>query len=189
MDASVRSGGGGAAVIDTVSTERTAPIAPVELGASRSAPVLWAVQYALACIPLVLVVAAVWAVTALPAHATTPLQHVIGALGLLCVSCAVAWVVLRPLQRYRTYRWGVLDDSLVYIASKRLWLKSFWVIPLSLVRTVELRQDPLQRSLGLAAVVVRADQGELRIVGLDAETAQDVVEKLFRLVDGASLYQ
>jgi hypothetical protein len=38
-------------------------------------------------------------------------------------------------------------------------------------------------------VVVRADQGELRIVGLDAATAHDVVEKLFGLVDEASVYQ
>lgn len=176
-------------MIDTVSTEPVVPIAPLGLGASRSAPVLWAIHYALASIPLVVVVAAVWAVTALPAHASTPLEHVVGALGLLCIACAVAWVVLRPLQRYREYRWGVLDDSLLYIASKTLWLRSFWVIPFALVRTVELRQDPLSRSLGLATVVVRADQGELRIVGLDAEAARDVVERLFGLVDQASLYQ
>jgi len=176
-------------VIDAVSSERVTPSALVERGASRSAPVLWAIQYALACIPLVAMIAAVWAVTTMPAHATTPLQHVFGALGLLCMSCAVAWVVLRPLRRYRTYRWGVLDESLVYIVSKTLWRKSFWVIPFSLVRTVELRQDPLSRSLGLAIVVVRADQGELRIVGLEAEDARDVVEKLFSLVDKASLYQ
>ncbi len=149
---------------------------------------LWAIQYALACIPLVVVVAAVWAGTAQPAHATSPLELAVGVLGLLCISCVVAWVVLRPLQRYRSYRWGVLDDNLVYIVSKTLWLKSFWVIPFVLVRTVELRQDPLSRSLGLAMVVVRADQGELRIVGLDTETARDVVEKLFGLVDEASVY-
>lgn len=175
-------------MIDTVSAEATVPIVPVERGASRSAPVLWAIQYALACIPLVAMIAAVWAVTALPSDAATPLQHVFGVLGLLCMSCAVAWVVLRPLQRYRTYRWGVLDESLVYIVSKTLWRKSFWVIPFSLVRTVELRQDPLSRSLELATVVIRADQGELRIVGLEAEDARDVVEKLFSLVDKASLY-
>jgi membrane protein YdbS with pleckstrin-like domain len=110
-------------------------------------------------------------------------------LGLLCICGALAWVVLRPLQRYRAYRWGVLDDNLLYIASKTLWLRSFWVIPFALVRTVELRQDPLSRVLGLAMVVVRADQGELRIVGLDAATAHDVVEKLFGLVDEASVYQ
>lgn len=176
-------------MIDAVSTEPVVPIVPLGLGASRSAPVLWAIHYALASIPLVVVVAAVWAVTALSAHASTPLEHAVGALGLLCIACAVAWVVLRPLQRYREYRWGVLDDSLLYIASKTLWLRSFWVIPCALVRTVELRQDPLSRSLGLATVVVRADQGELRIVGLDAEAARDVVERLFGLVDQASLYQ
>lgn len=176
-------------MIDTVPTAPAMPMAPVGLGASRSAPVLWAIQYALACIPLVVVVAAVWAVTAPPAHASTPLQHAVGVLGLLCIAGAVAWVVLRPLQRYRTYRWGVLDDDLVYIASKMLWLKSFWVIPFALVRTVQLRQDPLSRSLGLAMVVVRADQGELRIVGLDVETARGVVERLFELVDEASVYQ
>ncbi len=176
-------------MIDTVSTTPVMPIVPVGRGASRSAPVLWAIQYAVACIPLVVVVAAVWAVTASPAHASTPLQHAVGVLGLLCIAGAVAWVVLRPLQRCRAYRWGVLDDNLVYIASKTLWLRSFWVIPFALVRTVELRQDPLSRSLGLAMVVVRADQGELRIVGLDVETAREVVEKLFGLVDEASVYQ
>ncbi|WP_448397781.1 PH domain-containing protein [Mycobacteroides chelonae] len=172
-----------------IDTTPTTSVMPVGVVASRSAPVLWAIQYALACSPLVVAVAAVWAVTAPPAHASTPLEHVAGVLGLLCICCALAWVVLRPLQRYRAYRWGVLDDDLLYIASKTLWLRSFWVIPFALVRTVELRQDPLSRVLGLAMVVVRADQGELRIVGLDAATAHDVVEKLFGLVDEASVYQ
>lgn len=176
-------------MIDTLPAESAAPTVPVGLSASRSAPVLWAIHYALACVPLVAVVAVVWAATAQPAHATSPLELTVGVLGLLCISGAVAWVVLRPLQRYRSYRWGVLDDNLVYIASKTLWLNSFWVIPFALVRTVELRQDPLSRVLGLAMVVVRADQGELRIVGLDTETARNVVEKLFGLVDEASVYQ
>ncbi|MUM16348.1 PH domain-containing protein [Mycobacterium sp. CBMA271] len=157
--------------------------APAGFGVSRSVPVLWAIQYALACTPLVVVVAAVWAVTSLPAYATTPLEHVVGVAGLLCLSCAVAWVVLRPLQRYRTYRCGVLDDELAYVSSKTLWQSSFWVIPLALVRTVELRQDPLSRVFGLATVRVRADQGELRFVGLDVETARQVVESLFAGVD------
>jgi len=175
-------------VIDTVSAEATVPIVPVERGASRSAPVLWAIQYALACIPLVAMIAAVWAVTALPSDAATPLQHVFGVLGLLCMSCAVAWVVLRPLQRYRTYRWGVLDESLVYVTSKTLWHRSFWVIPLALVRTVELRQDPLSRVFGLAMIRVRADQGELRFVGLEVGVARQVVEWLFARVDEVSVY-
>ena len=175
-------------MIDTVSAEATVPIVPVERGASRSAPVLWAIQYALACIPLVAMIAAVWAVTALPSDAATPLQHVFGVLGLLCMSCAVAWVVLRPLQRYRTYRWGVLDESLVYVTSKTLWHRSFWVIPLALVRTVELRQDPLSRVFGLAMIRVRADQGELRFVGLEVGVARQVVEWLFARVDEVSVY-
>lgn len=172
-----------------IDTTPTTSVMPVGVVASRSAPVLWAIQYALACSPLVVAVAAVWSVTAPPAHASTLLEHVLGVLGLLCICCALAWVVFRPLQRYRAYRWGVLDDDLLYIASKTLWLRSFWVIPFALVRTVELRQDPLSRVLGLAMVVVRADQGELRIVGLDAATAHDLVEKLFGLVDEASVYQ
>ncbi|WP_416045650.1 PH domain-containing protein [Mycobacteroides franklinii] len=171
-----------------MSAERVTPSALVELGASRSAPVLWAIQYALACIPLVVVLAAVWAVTAMPAHATTALEGVFGALGLLCMSCAVAWVVLRPLQRYRTYRWGVLDGTLVYVTSKTLWHRSFWVIPLALVRTVELRQDPLSRVFGLAMIRVRADQGELRFVGLEVGVARQVVEWLFARVDEVSVY-
>ncbi|MBA0045678.1 PH domain-containing protein [Mycobacterium sp. NPDC050853] len=172
-------------MIDAPPIERAAPAG---FGASRSAPVLWAVQYALASTPLIVMVAAVWTGTALPAHATTAMEHLVAVLGLLCLSCAVAWVVLRPLQRYRTYRWGVLDDNLAYVASKTLWQKSLWVIPLALVRTVELRQDPLSRVFGLAAVRVRADQGELRIVGIDADTARQVVEWLFAGVDEASVH-
>ncbi len=174
--------------MDVVSAERVTPSALVERRASRSAPVLWAIQYALACIPLVAMIAAVWAVTALPSDAATPQQHVFGALGLLCMSCAVVWVVLRPLQRYRTYRWGVLDGTLVYVTSKTLWHRSFWVIPLALVRTVELRQDPLSRVFGLAMIRVRADQGELRFVGLEVGVARQVVEWLFVRVDEVSVY-
>lgn len=109
--------------------------------------------------------------------------------GLVCIACAVAWVVLRPLQRYRSYRWGVLDDTLVYVTSKTLWHRSFWVIPLALVRTVELRQDPLARVLGLAAIRVRADQGELRFVGLEAGAGRQAVEWLFVRVDEVSVYR
>lgn len=164
------------------------PMGRAGLRPSRSAPVLWAVQYALAWTPPIVAVAAVWAVTALPAYATTSLERVVAVLGLLCVSCAVAWVVLRPLQRYRTYRWGILDDSLAYVTSKMLWQRSLWVIPLALVRTVELRQDPLSRVFGLATVRVRADQGELRFVGLDVDTARQVIEWLFAGVDEVSVY-
>lgn len=174
-------------MIDAVAAERVTRAALVEMGASRSAPVLWAVQYALGCVPLIVVVAAVWAVTAPPAHAGTPLEQAAGALGLLCMSCAAAWAVLRPLQRYRTYRWGMLDDTLVYVTSKTLWHRSFWVIPLALVRTVELRQDPLSRVFGLAAIRVRADQGELRFVGLETDVARQVVEWLFASVDEVSI--
>ncbi|MCA4749331.1 hypothetical protein H8Z66_15760, partial [Mycobacteroides abscessus] len=106
-----------------------APTPLAEFQVSRSAPVLWAVQYALAWVPALLVVGAAWAVTSLPAHATTPLHHAVAASGLVCIACAVAWVVLRPLQRYRSYRWGVLDGTLVYVTSKTLWHRSFWVIP------------------------------------------------------------
>ncbi|MBN7533052.1 hypothetical protein I3U85_02545 [Mycobacteroides abscessus subsp. abscessus] len=140
-------------------------------------------------VPVLLAVGAAWTVTSLPAHATTPLHHAVAISGLVCIACAVAWVVLRPLQRYRSYRWGVLDDTLVYVTSKTLWHRSFWVIPLALVRTVELRQDPLARVLGLAAIRVRADQGELRFVGLEAGVARQAVEWLFIRVDEVSVYR
>lgn len=166
-----------------------APAPLAEFHVSRSAPVLWAVQYALAWVPVLLAVGAAWTVTSLPAHATTPLHHAVAISGLVCIACAVAWGVLRPLQRYRSYRWGVLDDTLVYVTSKTLWHRSFWVIPLALVRTVELRQDPLARVLGLAAIRVRADQGELRFVGLEAGVARQAVEWLFVRVDEVSVYR
>jgi uncharacterized protein len=92
----------------------------------------------------------------------------------------VLWTVLAPPARARRHRWEVTQDA-VYTADGWFW-HSGRVAPLSRVQSVDSVSSPLQRAFGLTGVTVTtaSAMGALKVVGLEQEEAQRLVEILVR---------
>lgn len=138
---------------------------------SRKAPAVWALG---AAIPWAVAAMAqvVWFVVdarLLWLHALVAAGTVVG----IVVSVAVA-----PLWRYRVHRWD-LDSTAVYVRSG-WWVQERRIAPISRVQTVDSYRGPLDRLFGLSNVTVTtaSSAGAVRIVALDADVADQVVERL-----------
>ena len=90
----------------------------------------------------------------------------------------VVFVVVVPLWRYRVHRWE--------IGAQAVYTRTGWLVqerriaPISRVQTVDTYRGPLDRMFGLANVTVTtaSSAGAVRIVALDADVADRVVEQL-----------
>jgi len=99
--------------------------------------------------------------------------------GVLLVA-ALAVVVVMPGLRYRVHRWEVTHEA-VYTRSG--WLRrDVRIVPLSRVRTISTSQTAVMRAFGLASLLVTtaSSAGAVRVEGLDADLARDVVADLTR---------
>src|SRR5689334_18646738 len=138
---------------------------------SRKAPLVWALG---AAIPwLVLIVAqVVWVVLdgrLLWAHALA------GTVTLLAV---VLFVGVVPVWRYRVHRWDISPQA---VYTRTGWLvQERRIAPVSRVQTVDTYRGPLDRLFGVANVTVTtaSSAGAVRIVALDNDVADRVVEQL-----------
>lgn len=94
-------------------------------------------------------------------------------------------MLITPSIRWRIHRWEVTDEA-VYSRSGFLW-EEWRAAPLSRVQTVDKTRGPLQKSFGLATVVVTtaSAQGAVRINALDDQTATALVDRL-TLLTGAT---
>jgi uncharacterized protein len=98
------------------------------------------------------------------------------------VTAAAAWLVFDalavPAWRMRVHRWEVSDEA-VYAASG-WWLQEWRIAPVSRIQTVDTTRGPLQRRLGLSTleVTTASASGAVRVEGLDAELAEQLVERL-----------
>lgn len=98
----------------------------------------------------------------------------------LLLGAALGVVVVMPGLRYRVHRWEVTHEA-VYTRSG--WLRSdVRIVPLSRVQTISTSQTALMRAFGLASLLVTtaSSAGAVRVEGLDAELARDVVAQLTR---------
>jgi membrane protein YdbS with pleckstrin-like domain len=87
-------------------------------------------------------------------------------------------VVVEPVCRYRVHRWEVTADAVYTLEG---WLSRTWrVVPVSKIQTVDTTRGPLQQLLGLASISVRtaSHAGSTSIEHLDAATAQAVAHDL-----------
>lgn len=90
----------------------------------------------------------------------------------------VVFVVVVPLWRYRVHRWE--------IGAQAVYTRTGWLVqerriaPISRVQTVDTYRGPLDRMFGLANVTVTtaSSAGAVRIVALDSDVADRVVEQL-----------
>jgi uncharacterized protein len=95
-------------------------------------------------------------------------------------AAAVGYAVLMPIYRYRVHRWESTDTA---VYTQRGWIsRERRIAPMSRVQTVDFDQTAVSRLFRLATVTVTTASaaGPLRIEGLDAETAERLVDELTR---------
>lgn len=97
------------------------------------------------------------------------------------------WTLFVPPARARRHRWEVTDDA-VYTTDGWFW-QSGRVAPLSRVQSVDSMSSPLQRAFGLTGVTVTtaSAMGSLKVVGLEREDAQRLVDVLVRRSDAVEV--
>ncbi|OBK70841.1 hypothetical protein A5651_21015 [Mycobacterium sp. 1274761.0] len=138
---------------------------------SRKAPLVWAIG---AAIPWLVLAAAqvVWFLVD-----SRPVWLHAAAAAVTGVGAAV-FVGVVPLWRYRVHRWDISPQA-VYTRSG-WFVQERRIAPISRVQTVDTYRGPLDRLFGLANVTVTtaSSAGAVRIVALDADVADGIVEQL-----------
>jgi membrane protein YdbS with pleckstrin-like domain len=91
---------------------------------------------------------------------------------------AVVAVGVRPWIRHRVHRWEVTDEAVYTLTG---WLTRTWtLVPIARIQTVDVTRGLLQQLFGLASVVVltASSQGTVRIPHLEADIARRVADDL-----------
>jgi membrane protein YdbS with pleckstrin-like domain len=99
---------------------------------------------------------------------------------LLGVGYAVLAIGVRPGLRYRVHRWEVTGEAVYTLTG---WLTRTWtLVPISRIQTVDVTRGVVQQLFGLATVVVltASSQGTVRMPHLETEVARRVAEDLAR---------
>ncbi|MDP9428854.1 MAG: PH domain-containing protein, partial [Actinomycetota bacterium] len=157
----------------------TAPPAPIRDPAwslSRSAIGLWVTQGVLGALLWVAVIVAVLAF--LPDGGPVPVLRWL--LPALAVVDAVVTIGIRPWVRYRVHRWEVTGEAVYTLTG---WLTRTWtLVPISRIQTVDVTRGVLQQVFGLASVAVltASSEGTVRVPHLEADVAQRVADDLAR---------
>jgi membrane protein YdbS with pleckstrin-like domain len=96
----------------------------------------------------------------------------------LVIPLGVVLVVVEPLWRYRVHRWEVTGNAVYTLEG---WLTRTWrIVPIARIQTVDTTRGPVQQLLGLATVTVRtaSHAGSTDVQHLDATTADAVAHDL-----------
>ena len=92
----------------------------------------------------------------------------------------LAAVVVEPLWRYRVHRWEVTADAVYTLEG---WLSRTWrVVPVSRIQTVDVTRGVIQQAFGLAtvAVLTASSQGTVQVLHLEADVAARLADDLAR---------
>ena len=159
-------------------TARSYPVREPAWPLSRSAIGLWLTQGVLGS----LVYGAAASIFALVAEqvADTPLAWLRWLLPTLAGVYAVVAIGIRPWLRFRVHRWEVTDDAVYALTG---WLTRTWtLVPISRIQTVDVTRGVLQQLFGLAtvAVLTASSEGTVHVPHLDADVAQRVADDLAR---------
>ncbi len=157
-------------------TADAAPVRDPAWSLSRSAIGLWVTEGVLGTLLWVAVVLAVLAF--LPDGGPAPVLRWL--LPALAVVDAVVTIGIRPWVRYRVHRWEVTGEAVYTLTG---WLTRTWtLVPISRIQTVDVTRGMLQQLFGLAtvAVLTASSQGTVRVLHLEADVAQRVADDLAR---------
>lgn len=152
------------------------PLRPPAHRVSPNARWLWVGQGAL--FSLVVAAAVIGLSLALPDDLPRPLEITLAVARWLLVPGTLLFTVVEPIWRYRVHRWEVTGDA---VYTQVGWLDRTWrIVPVSRIQTVDTSRGPLQQLLGLASISVRtaSHAGSTSIEHLDAATAQAVAHDL-----------
>jgi membrane protein YdbS with pleckstrin-like domain len=138
----------------------------------------WRAQGLLAAIPVLIGVCAV--IVLFPT--ARPWSWIVLA---IIVVWSLVEVFVAPAWRMRIHRWEVTDEA-VYAAAG-WWTQEWRIAPVSRIQTVDTIRGPLQRRFGLSSVTVTTASaaGPIRIDGLDAQLADDLVHRLTLITHAA----
>ena len=140
---------------------------------ARNAIGLWAVEGVLGALVLAAVVVGLEVLLPLPTWLAVLLP-------VLVLVEAVVTIGFRPRLRYRVHRWEVTAEA---VFTRTGWLSRTWtLVPISRIQTVEVTRGVVQQLFGLASVAVltASSQGTVRIPHLDADIAARVADDLAR---------
>lgn len=152
------------------------PLRPPAHRVSPNARWLWAGQGAL--FSAVVAAAVIGLSLGLPDDLPGPLEVTLAVLRWLLAPATVLFTVVEPIVRYRVHRWEVTADA---VYTQVGWLDRTWrIVPVSRIQTVDTSRGPLQQLLGLASISVRtaSHAGSTSIEHVDAATAQAVAHDL-----------
>ncbi len=93
---------------------------------------------------------------------------------------AVVAIGIRPWVRYRVHRWEVTGEAVYTLTG---WLTRTWtLVPISRIQTVDVTRGVLQQLFGLAtvAVLTASSQGTVRVLHLETDVAHRVADDLAR---------
>jgi uncharacterized protein len=159
-----------------MTADAAAPVRDPAWSLSRSAIGLWLTEGVIGTL--------VWAalVTAFLAFVPDggPMPVLRWVLPALVAVDAVVTIGIRPWVRYRVHRWEVTGEAVYTLTG---WLTRTWtLVPISRIQTVDVTRGVLQQLFGLAtvAVLTASSQGTVRVLHLEADVAQRVADDLAR---------
>jgi uncharacterized protein len=160
-----------------MSADAAAPVRDPAWSLSRSAIGLWTTQGVLGTLWFALGTLAVFLV---PDDVGGPVPVLRWAAPVVTVLYAVVAIGIRPWVRYRVHRWEVTGEAVYTLTG---WLTRTWtLVPISRIQTVDVTRGVLQQLFGLAtvAVLTASSQGTVRVLHLEADVAQRVADDLAR---------
>jgi membrane protein YdbS with pleckstrin-like domain len=154
----------------------TTPVREPAWSLSRSAIGLWVTEGVLSSVGIA--IAAILFAVFVPADAGGPLPLLRWLVPIAALLWAVATIGIRPWFRFRVHRWEVTPDAVYTLTG---WLTRTWtLVPISRIQTVDVTRGVLQQVFGLAtvAVLTASSQGTVRVWHLEADVAQRVADDL-----------
>jgi membrane protein YdbS with pleckstrin-like domain len=153
-----------------------APVREPAWSLPRSAIGLWVTESVIGCFLLGLAVGAF--LLFVPADTGGPIPALRWLIPLGFALYAVVAIGVRPWVKHRVHRWEVTGDAVYTLTG---WLTRTWtLVPISRIQTVDVTRGVLQQMFGLAtvAVLTASSQGTVRVPHLEADVADRVAEDL-----------
>jgi membrane protein YdbS with pleckstrin-like domain len=152
------------------------PLRPPAHRVDPAARWLWAAEGAVVTV----VVAAVVIVLSIVLPDDTPqwFEVLLAVARWLLVPLGLVAVLIEPLWRFRVHRWEVTEQAVYTLEG---WLTRTWrIVPISRIQTVDTTRGPLQQLLGLTSIRVRtaSHAGSTSIEQLSAPLAAAVAHDL-----------